>query len=484
MHDAHKGAKCDLKLDSHFKTVELSGIGSKIWREERFPKVAQTLFKRIMQDLDSQLEGSNQGESMSADKTELCCQQDEPKREAETNDTTDISDSPNCNVALNCHVASCGNVEVTSNTAETNEQQNGNSESTCQAPIASVPTVDCAINNELAETANLESKGGFQYTAENVTSSYMHRVNLTSTMGIDSNNLNHKPVAVNYGNKPVSVNYGNFLEHMLNRDQNHKVNEDSLNLTSQGRTACGSGNRAMPFFTSTPIVQRQEDTANSGAASQNICAIISKTDQLDSGIKTMKRDILQHMECKLNELKSSVVNMIESLGPGMSYAGVTKNTASVQMVERPSSLENRQNLSVSGYFGEGYGDQSEVNVQRTSSQPQLKTVFFPDTRDNERQPITISTPCLVPVRVTNRDNERQPSTISTSPVQRHSTRSTFNIEFQGSQTETSSARQKRTLIIGDSILKGVNSRGLKKGVNICQAEQPLMTYGTNYLSTT
>ena len=59
-----KGAKCDLKLDSHFKTVELSGIGSKIWREERFPKVAQTLFKRLMQDLDSQLEGSNQGESM------------------------------------------------------------------------------------------------------------------------------------------------------------------------------------------------------------------------------------------------------------------------------------------------------------------------------------------------------------------------------------------------------------------------------------
>ena len=187
----------------------------------------------------------------------------------------------------------------------------------------------------------------------------------------------------------------------------------------------------MPVFTSTPIMQRQEDTANSGAASQNICAIISKIDQLDSGIKAIKRDILQHMECKLNELKSSVVNMIENLGPGMSYAGVTKNTASVQMVERPSSLENRQNLSVSSYIDERYGDQSEVNVQRASSQTQLKTVFVPDVRDNERQPITISTPCLVPVRVTNRENERQPSTISTprpvpvrvtnrnSPVQRH-----------------------------------------------------------------
>ena len=31
------GAKCDIRLDSHFKTVELSGIGFKKWREERFP---------------------------------------------------------------------------------------------------------------------------------------------------------------------------------------------------------------------------------------------------------------------------------------------------------------------------------------------------------------------------------------------------------------------------------------------------------------
>ena len=152
------------------------------------------------------------------------------------------------------------------------------------------------------------------------------------------------------------------------------MSEDGLTLTSQERIACGSGNRATPV--STPIMQRQEDTANSGAASQNICAIISKIDQIDSGIKAIKRDILQHMECKLNELKSSVVNMIENFGPGMSYAGVTKNTASVQMVERPSSLENRQNLSVSSYIDEGYGDQSEVNVQRASSQTQLKTFFF------------------------------------------------------------------------------------------------------------
>ena len=37
-----QGAKCELRLDSHFRTVELLGIGFKVWRVERFPKIAQT----------------------------------------------------------------------------------------------------------------------------------------------------------------------------------------------------------------------------------------------------------------------------------------------------------------------------------------------------------------------------------------------------------------------------------------------------------
>ena len=57
-----KGAKCNTKVDSHFKSVELSGLGFKLWREERFPQIAKSLFKRIMQDLDSQAENSSKFE--------------------------------------------------------------------------------------------------------------------------------------------------------------------------------------------------------------------------------------------------------------------------------------------------------------------------------------------------------------------------------------------------------------------------------------
>ena len=51
-----KGAKCELRLDSHFRTVELQGIGFKVWRAESFPRIAQSLFKRLMEEIDSRLE--------------------------------------------------------------------------------------------------------------------------------------------------------------------------------------------------------------------------------------------------------------------------------------------------------------------------------------------------------------------------------------------------------------------------------------------
>ena len=71
-----KGVKCDLKLDSHFKTVELSGFGFRLWREERFPKVAQSLFRRLMEEVDSQLEEPSTGEPTQEELSSSCFQQD------------------------------------------------------------------------------------------------------------------------------------------------------------------------------------------------------------------------------------------------------------------------------------------------------------------------------------------------------------------------------------------------------------------------
>lgn len=74
-----KGAKCEIKLDSHLKTVELSGLGFKIWREERFPKISQALFKRLMDELDCQLDYSCSTEPLSDGIVETGFQHDEQK---------------------------------------------------------------------------------------------------------------------------------------------------------------------------------------------------------------------------------------------------------------------------------------------------------------------------------------------------------------------------------------------------------------------
>ena len=74
-----------------------------------------------------------------------------------------------------------------------------------------------------------------------------------------------------------------------------------------------------------PIASRQDQSASSGAASHSIYTIINKIDRLDSGIKAIKNDILNQMESKLNELKTTVVCMIENLGTNRTYADVSKS---------------------------------------------------------------------------------------------------------------------------------------------------------------
>ena len=52
-----KGLKCEMQIDQVSKSVKVSGIGHRLWRNEHFPKVSTSLFKRYVQERDSQLCG-------------------------------------------------------------------------------------------------------------------------------------------------------------------------------------------------------------------------------------------------------------------------------------------------------------------------------------------------------------------------------------------------------------------------------------------
>ena len=97
------GVKCDIKLDAHFKTVELSGMGFQKWREERFPRITQFLLKRVVQKMDSIVEGtikSEQGPTESTESADITLN-GIPIGDGTSKQQCDVNDNvaPRCNVA-------------------------------------------------------------------------------------------------------------------------------------------------------------------------------------------------------------------------------------------------------------------------------------------------------------------------------------------------------------------------------------------------
>ena len=108
---------------------------------------------------------------------------------------------------------------------------------------------------------------------------------------------------------------------------------------------------------STPIVQRQTHVT-----SENVSLIMNTIEQLDGGIKAIKIDVIQRMESQMNELKSSMISMIEKIDPKSIYANAVTSPISTSRMEQPT-LEVSQNTLSSCYIDEGYGDQSGTSVQ-------------------------------------------------------------------------------------------------------------------------
>ena len=197
-------------------------------------------------------------------------------------------------------------------------------------------------------------KIGEIYTAENITDSYKRSVNEAGSQSVYTPTFNR--------------------------------------LLSQGFQNQFQDNTAMPTFTSTPNVQRQDGVNDDNIrASENACWLINRIEQLDSGIKALKRDVIKQMEFKINELKASLIGMIEKLSTHTTYADAIRSPKPVSITEEPS-LEISQNIVDSCYTDEGYGDQSGTGVQRASSETLLKTLFVANDRENRNLQHAETTP--------------------------------------------------------------------------------------------
>ena len=185
-----KGAKCDIKLDSHFKTVDLSGIGFRIWREERFSVIARSLFKRLMYNLDSQLEALSQCEPKSGDGTVICDQQENLTCGAETT-TSDVNVAPMINVAPKGNFALKSNVAPKSNVEP-------------KSHVADSSYATHSRNEDATEVLNLEKKGNVEFTAENITSWYKQGVDIPNAQGLMTGCMENRATPV-FTSTPITL---------------------------------------------------------------------------------------------------------------------------------------------------------------------------------------------------------------------------------------------------------------------------------------
>ena len=260
---------------------------------------------------------------------DLGVQQREPICDSLFVDVNDVNVAPNSDVPLSGNVAPNCNVLTSANVAEK-----------CKFETISVAINSGLVTQKHPVSSQIEKKTikNKSFTAENITESYMSSVKLATAFapGI------HAPLCEDC--QYVPMNYGTLLETVPDR---------------------------MPTFTYTPIASRQNHPCNSAAASNSIYFILSKIDQLDSGIKSIKKDILQQMECKLNGLKISVVSMIETLVTNRTYSDACGSTHAVQEVEQLN-----HSRSSTSYVDEGYGDQLGTRVNGSPSQTQVKHLMF------------------------------------------------------------------------------------------------------------
>ena len=189
-----------------------------------------------------------------------------------------------------------------------------------------------------AATQDVQAKKDFEFTAENITQSYMHGIDMTKSV---EKQLNSGPDST-VQSPPMIV-----------KQENRKLELEG-EVTSKERITINRINSTLPVHTSTPILMRHEGNflGNHSITSQYIFSVLSRTDQLDSNIIII-REIIQQMEQKLDELKISAVSIIEKSSPNVSYVDAVRNNSSSRMSE-PPTIEHNESTSVSGFVDEGY----------------------------------------------------------------------------------------------------------------------------------
>ena len=255
--------------------------------------------------------------------------------------------------------------------------------------------------------------------------------------------------------------------------ENH-VPETMQQPLSQDQLTASKIAYELPVYTSTPIVNRMEtqhDRINTPVVSE----IIKKIDQMETELRMVKQSVISNMEKQIRDLRSSVLEMIGKIKPDMTYAAAvqssSKPTEKSQILQMDTTNGSRntavsdnkasdnqpscgEDLAGNQSTDEGFCNYSNSILE--SSQTFVKTVC-PAVR-NVKATEAVGQP--VPVLITNRNtetgNDQQRDLETTYQRQQPNTSNAVN------RTDTNA--KGKLLLIGDSILNSINTKGLVKGV--------------------
>lgn len=230
-----------------------------------------------------------------------------------------------------------------------------------------------------------------------------------------------------------------------------------------------------PVFTSTPIIQRPGDSQNSrNSSAQNststecLLGIFNMLRDVESEMKTIKENVITVMESKINELKTHIVSLFDKAHGDKSYRDAVR--------ENPSVISRADD--------EGFCNSTLSNT----SQTQLKTVFQTENHSTSQRQISATQPSQpktdeqrpprakqmqvngtdtvgqkVPVIISNRNLPTTNAALGSTTASQDNGSTSYGHHRIPLSSEGPNAG-KKTLLIGDSLLHGINTKGLVKHV--------------------
>ena len=393
-----KSLRCDLKLDGNSRNVTVSGVGRIVWRKDYFSKITRFIFKQYVQTSGSQLESQLENNNCDILTAEKSVQEDRPpvstapvvfsstplisRKDSQPNNGENSIQPPLFNstpIVPGMETQTAGRRMNSQQTAtlDTMTTVKGSESQVC------VPSTDTEVTNIEASTCMQQPMYVIRDEIRN--QPFYALSNPIGPRNFVDGTIIPPPI---YTAIPMTETH--LGENGVSWPTGYQPNFHYMPMMPviPGTDFQPQGETEGPTFSHVQNVPEIEPRrCTSDVTAQTIKAIIQRLKGLESQVNNTKNSIITSVESKLQEMKTSLVSIIDNMA---------SKTYSEAVQRRQVSID-------SSSVDEGYFNNSRICTSGDSSQTLLKTVFSQNTATTTTTEDKRRTPTKrIPVRVTNR----------------------------------------------------------------------------------